>query len=88
VLVSPTTPTTAFKIGEKADDPLAMYLNDIFTIPANLSGMPALSVPCGTDATGLPIGLQFTAPVLAEATLFRAAHALEADLALELRPSL
>jgi aspartyl-tRNA(Asn)/glutamyl-tRNA(Gln) amidotransferase subunit A len=88
VLVSPTTPTTAFKIGEKADDPLAMYLNDIFTIPANLSGMPAISMPCGTDEAGLPIGLQFTAPVLAEATLFRAAHALEADLALELRPSL
>jgi aspartyl-tRNA(Asn)/glutamyl-tRNA(Gln) amidotransferase subunit A len=88
VLVSPTTPTTAFKIGEKADDPLAMYLNDIFTIPANLSGTPALSMPCGTDTAGLPIGLQLTAPVLAEATLFRAAHALEADLALELRPSL
>jgi aspartyl-tRNA(Asn)/glutamyl-tRNA(Gln) amidotransferase subunit A len=50
--------------------------------------MPALSMPCGADAAGLPIGLQFTAPVLAEATLFRAAHALEADLALELRPSL
>jgi aspartyl-tRNA(Asn)/glutamyl-tRNA(Gln) amidotransferase subunit A len=88
VLVSPTTPTTAFKIGEKTDDPLAMYLNDIFTIPANLSGTPALSMPCGTDGAGLPIGLQFTAPVLAEATLFRTAHALEGELALDLRPSL
>ena len=88
VLVSPTTPTTAFPIGEKADDPLAMYLNDIFTIPANLAGVPAITVPCGTDGGGLPIGLQFTAPVLGEATLLRTAHALEADLALDLRPSL
>jgi aspartyl-tRNA(Asn)/glutamyl-tRNA(Gln) amidotransferase subunit A len=86
VLVSPTSPTTAFRIGEKANDPLAMYLNDIFTIPANLAGVPAISVPCGLDAEGLPVGLQFTAPILAEASLFRAAHALEADLALELRP--
>ena len=88
VLVSPTTPTTAFRIGEKADDPLAMYLNDIFTIPANLAGTPALSMPCGVDEAGLPIGLQLTAPALGESTLFRAAAALEADLALNLRPSL
>ena len=77
MLVSPTSPTTAFRIGEKADDPLAMYLNDMFTIPANLAGVPAVSVPCGLDAAGLPVGLQFTAPVLGEPTLFRAAHALE-----------
>jgi aspartyl-tRNA(Asn)/glutamyl-tRNA(Gln) amidotransferase subunit A len=86
VLVSPTSPTTAFRIGEKVDDPMAMYLNDIFTIPANLAGVPAISVPCGLDGAGLPIGLQFTAPVLQEATLLRAAHALERDLALVLRP--
>ena len=89
VLVSPTSPTTAFPIGAKADDPLAMYLNDIFTIPANLGGVPAISVPCGLDANGLPIGLQLTAPALEEITLFRAAaHTLESDLGLDLRPPL
>ena len=88
MLVSPTSPTTAFPIGEKADDPMAMYLNDIFTIPANLAGVPAISVPCGLDAGGLPIGLQLTAPALDEATLFRAAAALESDLGLDLRPPL
>ena len=62
VLVSPTSPTTAFAIGEKADDPMAMYLNDIFTIPANLAGVPAISVPCGLDDAGLPVGIQLTAP--------------------------
>ena len=54
VLVSPTSPTTAFRIGERAGDPLAMYLSDVFTIPANLAGVPAISVPCGFDAAGLP----------------------------------
>jgi aspartyl-tRNA(Asn)/glutamyl-tRNA(Gln) amidotransferase subunit A len=88
VLVSPTSPTTAFKIGEKADDPMAMYLNDIFTIPANLAGVPAMSVPCGLDEAGLPVGIQLTAPVLDEATLFRVGHALESDLELDLRPPL
>ena len=58
VLVSPTSPTTAFRIGEQADDPMAMYLNDIFTIPANLAGVPAISVPCGSGRDGLPVGLQ------------------------------
>ncbi len=88
ILVSPTSPTTAFRIGEKADDPMAMYLNDIFTIPANLAGVPAISVPCGLDDGGLPIGVQLTAPALDESTLLRAAHALESDLALDLRPAL
>jgi aspartyl-tRNA(Asn)/glutamyl-tRNA(Gln) amidotransferase subunit A len=86
VLVSPTSPTTAFPIGAKVDDPMAMYLNDIFTIPANLSGMPAVSVPCGLDDRRLPVGLQLTAPVLGERTLLRAASALEAELGLDLRP--
>ncbi len=86
VLVSPTSPTTAFRIGERADDPLAMYLSDVFTIPANLAGVPAISVPCGLDLGGLPVGLQLTAPVLAETVLLRAAHALEGDLGLDLRP--
>ncbi|MEA2521071.1 MAG: aspartyl-tRNA(Asn)/glutamyl-tRNA(Gln) amidotransferase subunit [Actinomycetota bacterium] len=88
VLVSPTSPTTAFKIGERTDDPMAMYLSDVFTIPANLAGVPAISIPSGFDAAGLPIGLQFTAPVLGESTLLRAAHALETDLGLDLRPPL
>ena len=88
VLVSPTSPTTAFKIGERADDPMAMYLSDVFTIPANLAGVPAISVPCGLDAAELPVGLQLTAPVLGESVLLRAAHALEQVLALELRPPL
>ncbi len=88
VLVSPTSPTTAFKIGERSGDPMAMYLSDVFTIPANLAGVPAISIPSGFDSAGLPIGLQFTAPVLGESTLFRAAHALETDLDLDLRPPL
>jgi aspartyl-tRNA(Asn)/glutamyl-tRNA(Gln) amidotransferase subunit A len=88
VLVSPTTPTTAFPLGAKVDDPMAMYLNDIFTIPANLAGTPAISIPCGLDGGNLPIGIQLTAPILAEPNLFRAAAALERDLALELRPPL
>jgi aspartyl-tRNA(Asn)/glutamyl-tRNA(Gln) amidotransferase subunit A len=88
VLVSPTSPTTAFRIGEKVDDPMAMYLNDIFTIPANLAGVPAISIPCGLDDAGLPVGLQLTAPVLGEPVLFRAGHALERDLGFVLRPTL
>jgi aspartyl-tRNA(Asn)/glutamyl-tRNA(Gln) amidotransferase subunit A len=88
VLVSPTSPTTAFPIGAKVDDPMAMYLNDIFTIPANLAGVPAISVPCGLDDAGLPVGLQFTAPILQEGRLLRAAQALESELALDLRPPL
>lgn len=86
VLVSPTSPTTAFKIGERTGDPMAMYLSDVFTIPANLAGVPAISIPCGTDQDGLPIGLQLMAPLLGESVLFRAAAALEEDLALEMRP--
>src|SRR5437016_12380406 len=64
VLASPTSPTTAFPIGAQVDDPMAMYLNDIFTVPANLSGMPAVSLPCGIDDRGPPDGLQLPAPVL------------------------
>jgi aspartyl-tRNA(Asn)/glutamyl-tRNA(Gln) amidotransferase subunit A len=88
VLVSPTSPTTAFKIGKRADDPHAMYLSDVFTIPANLAGTPAISIPCGLDEAGLPVGLQLTAPVLGEPTLFRVAHALEREIAFEARPAL
>jgi aspartyl-tRNA(Asn)/glutamyl-tRNA(Gln) amidotransferase subunit A len=78
VLVSPTAPTTAFKIGEKLDDPIAMYLNDIATIPANLAGIPGLSVPNGlADEDGLPSGFQVLAPALADDRLYRVGAALE-----------
>jgi aspartyl-tRNA(Asn)/glutamyl-tRNA(Gln) amidotransferase subunit A len=81
VLVSPTAPTTAFPIGEKLDDPLAMYLNDIATIPANLSGVPGLSVPAGlAPEDGLPVGFQVLAPALADDRLYRVGAALEALL--------
>ncbi|HLL07815.1 MAG TPA: Asp-tRNA(Asn)/Glu-tRNA(Gln) amidotransferase subunit GatA [Nocardioidaceae bacterium] len=81
VLVSPTAPTTAFPIGEKLDDPLAMYLNDIATIPANLAGIPGLSVPSGlADEDGLPAGLQVLAPAMADDRLYNVAAALEAML--------
>jgi aspartyl-tRNA(Asn)/glutamyl-tRNA(Gln) amidotransferase subunit A len=79
VLVSPTSPTTAFPLGERTSDPLAMYLSDVYTIPSNLAGAPALSLPVGVDEQGLPVGLQLMAPVLGEAVLLRAARALEAD---------
>jgi aspartyl-tRNA(Asn)/glutamyl-tRNA(Gln) amidotransferase subunit A len=88
VLVSPTSPTTAFPIGAKVDDPLAMYLNDVFTIPANLSGMPAISIPSGLDEKGLPVGLQLTTPVLREDLLLRAAFALEQAIGFDARPGL
>jgi aspartyl-tRNA(Asn)/glutamyl-tRNA(Gln) amidotransferase subunit A len=76
-IVSPTAPTPAFKIGEKTDDPIAMYLNDVFTIPAPLAGVPAISVPCGFSRTGLPIGLQVIGKPFDEVTLFRVAGAYE-----------
>ena len=76
VIVSPTTPTTAFRFGERMNDPLAMYVSDICTIPANLAGLPAVSVPCGL-ADGLPVGLQFIGRMFDEPTLLRAAHAYE-----------
>jgi aspartyl-tRNA(Asn)/glutamyl-tRNA(Gln) amidotransferase subunit A len=74
VLITPTTPTTAFKIGDKIDDPFAMYLNDLFTIPVNIAGLPAISVPCGI-ADGLPVGLHLVGRAFEEATLLRAANA-------------
>ncbi len=78
VLVSPTAPTTAFPIGEKVDDPLAMYLNDIASIPTNLAGTAALSIPAGLAEDGLPVGLQIMAPALGEAVMYRVAAAFEA----------
>ncbi len=77
VLVSPTAPTTAFKLGEKLDDPLAMYLNDVATIPANLAGVPGLSLPAGLSDDGLPVGFQVLAPAKADDRLYRVGAALE-----------
>jgi aspartyl-tRNA(Asn)/glutamyl-tRNA(Gln) amidotransferase subunit A len=74
VILGPTSPTTAFELGANTDDPVKMYLNDIFTIPAPLAGLPALSVPCGFDAAGLPVGLQLTGRHFAEGVLLGAAH--------------
>jgi aspartyl-tRNA(Asn)/glutamyl-tRNA(Gln) amidotransferase subunit A len=77
VIVAPTSPTTAFPIGEKADDPLQMYLSDVFTLSVNLAGICGLSLPCGFDAQGLPIGLQVMGPALGEERVLRVAHAYE-----------
>ena len=77
VPISPTSPTTAFKTGEKADDPLGMYLLDLMTIPVNLAGLPGLSLPCGFDQQGLPIGLQIIGNVLREDQVLQAAYAYE-----------
>ncbi len=81
LLLSPTTPTTAFELGAKTADPLTMYLSDVCTIPSNLAGHPAVSVPYGAGDDGLPVGVQLLAPALGEATMFRAAAALERSLA-------
>src|SRR5262249_55235904 len=70
-VLTPTAPSTAFRFGEKVDDPLAMYLNDIYTVTANLAGVPGISVPCGISSEGLPIGLQLLGPHWSEANLFR-----------------
>lgn len=78
LIVTPTAPTAAFKLGERLGDPLQMYLCDIFTSPANLAGIPGISVPCGhTEEGGLPIGLQLMAPAFEEARMIQAAHAFE-----------
>ncbi|MBC5636290.1 Asp-tRNA(Asn)/Glu-tRNA(Gln) amidotransferase subunit GatA [Ornithinibacillus sp. BX22] len=77
VVIGPTTPTPAFKVGEKINDPLTMYANDILTIPVNLAGVPGISIPCGLSPEGLPIGLQIIGKHFDERTVFRAAHAFE-----------
>jgi aspartyl-tRNA(Asn)/glutamyl-tRNA(Gln) amidotransferase subunit A len=76
-IVSPTAPTTAFRLGEKVDDPLAMYANDVFTLPCNLAGLPGLSLPCGFSRAGLPIGLQILGKPFDEATVLRVGRAFE-----------
>ncbi len=83
LLVGPTTPTLPFRLGEKAADPMAMYLSDVYTVTANLAGIPALSMPCGFSKGKLPVGLQILGPHFSEGLMLRLAHALETDLALE-----
>jgi len=85
VILTPTTPTPAFKIGEKTDDPLQMYLSDIFTISTNLAGIPGMSVPCGYTSAGLPIGVQFLAGHFEEGKLLQFASAFEKGAAIEKR---
>jgi len=85
-IITPTAPTPAFAIGEKTDDPLAMYLNDIYTVTANLAGVPGMSVPCGLSAEGLPIGLQLLGPYWSEPTLFQLGDAYERARPFTVRP--
>jgi aspartyl-tRNA(Asn)/glutamyl-tRNA(Gln) amidotransferase subunit A len=87
VLVSPTTPFVAFGIGERVDDPMAMYVNDLCTLPASLAGTPAISVPCGVS-DGLPVGLQIMAPALADERCYRVAAAFEAAVPTLVAPEL
>ncbi len=77
VIITPTSPTTAFRLGEKVDDPLQMYLSDVYTVTVNLAGLPGLSLPCGFDGNGLPVGLQIIGPAFEEARLLRVGHAYQ-----------
>ena len=85
VIVSPTSPTVAFRLGERVQDPLAMYLSDVCTIPSSLAGLPALSIPCGLS-DGLPVGLQLVGPAFSENRLFDVAHALEGAIGFDPHP--
>ena len=86
LIVSPTSPTVAFELGAKVDDPLAMYLNDLLTIPSCMAGLPGLNIPCGLS-DGLPVGLQLIGPQFSENTLFRAGHALEQAIGFDVVPA-
>jgi len=86
VILTPTTPSAAFALGEKQDDPIAMYLNDIFTVPASMAGLPAISVPAGLSGDGLPLGLHLIGPAFGEETLLRAAGVLETAAGFDARP--
>ncbi len=89
VILTPTAPSAAFKIGEKSNDPLSMYLSDIFTIPVNLAGIPAISIPCGFTSKNLPIGMQLMARPFDEETIFRASYTFEQETEIyKKRPSL
>ena len=88
VILTPTAPHEAFTLGDKMDDPVAMYLNDVFTVPASLAGLPAISVPSGLSANGLPLGLQLIAPAFGESMLFCAASSLESCAGFVPRPTI
>ena len=87
-ILTPTAPSAAFPLGEKTDDPIAMYLNDVFTVPASMAGLPAISVPAGLDGSGLPLGLHLIADAFREETLFRVAGVLEEAAGFAARPEL
>ena len=86
MLLTPTTPSAAFPIGGKVDDPLDMYLNDVFTVTVNLAGLPGISVPAGLDKDGLPLGLQLIGQAFGEEQLLRVAGVMEAAAGLAARP--
>jgi aspartyl-tRNA(Asn)/glutamyl-tRNA(Gln) amidotransferase subunit A len=86
VILTPTAPSAAFGIGDKADDPIAMYLNDVFTVPVNLAGLPGMSVPAGLSGEGLPLGLQLIGKPFDEPTLFRVGGVLETAANFKARP--
>ena len=86
-ILTPTAPSAAFAIGEKMDDPLAMYLNDVFTVPVNLAGLPGVSVPAGLSADGLPLGLQVIGRAFDEATMLRVAGVLESAANFTAKPA-
>jgi aspartyl-tRNA(Asn)/glutamyl-tRNA(Gln) amidotransferase subunit A len=88
IVVTPTSPTTAFKLGEKVSDPIKMYLSDIFTIAVNLAGLPAISIPCGFDSSNLPVGFQIIGRAFDEPTILKVATALEQELSLNTFPPL
>jgi len=87
LLLTPTCPTPAFGVGDKMDDPIAMYLNDVFTVPASLAGLPGISIPAGLTGDGLPLGLQLIGRAFDEATVLRAAQALETAADFRARPA-
>jgi aspartyl-tRNA(Asn)/glutamyl-tRNA(Gln) amidotransferase subunit A len=87
LILTPTSPEPAFGIGAKTDDPLSMYLNDVFTVPASLAGLPGISVPAGLSANGLPLGLQLIGRAFDEETVLRGAYALEQAAGFEHKPS-
>jgi aspartyl-tRNA(Asn)/glutamyl-tRNA(Gln) amidotransferase subunit A len=78
-ILTPTSPTPAFKFGEKSDDPISMYLSDVYTISTNLAGLPGISVPCGFSSTGLPIGVQLIGKAFEESSLLQIAHAYDRE---------
>ena len=79
-LLGPVAPTTAYRLGEKTVSPLEMYLGDIHTVPVNIAGIPGLSMPCGVDGDGMPVGLQLMGPAFSEPLLYRVGYALEGAL--------